>query len=54
MIILIVGWKLVSQMGDINKVSNQNSDTVTAIVDDWNKTPFTAIRVTDNKCTSSE
>lgn len=49
-VILIVGIMLVGNMSDINKVASQNSETVTAIIDDWKKVPFNSIYVTDDKC----
>ena len=37
-------------MIDVGKVSDQNTQTVTAVIDDWNTLPFTSVTVTDDKC----
>ena len=37
-------------MIDVGKVSDQNTQTVTAVIDDWNILPFTSVTVTDVQC----
>jgi len=33
-------------------VADQNTNTVTQVVDDWNTLPFVDLKVTDDKCLS--
>lgn len=54
LIILVIGIALTMHMGKVGKVSNQNTQTISAIVDDWTTIPFTKVRVTDNKCSATE
>ena len=52
MVILVFGIVLTRNMNKIGVISDQNTSTVTQIVDDWNELPFTKILVTDDKCPS--
>lgn len=54
MLILIIGIVVTIHMVHVGKVSDQNTSTVTAVADDWEVVPFVSVRVTDDKCTSSE
>ena len=52
MIIMVLGIVLTIQMSQVGKISDQNTNTVTQITDDWMTIPFTKIVVTDDKCSS--
>ena len=54
--LLIIGLGIVItlNMQSVGRVSNQNTSTVSAVIDDWNTVPFTEVRVTDDKCKSNE
>ena len=54
--LLIIGLGIVItlNMQTVDRVSNQNTTTVSAVIDDWNTVPFTDVRVTDGKCKSDE
>ena len=49
-IVLFFGIMVTKHMMDVGKVSDQNTTTVTAVVNDWNTLPFTKVEITDNKC----
>ena len=52
LVILIIGIVLAIQMSRVGVVSDQNTNTVTEIVDDWNELPFVKVLSTDDKCPS--
>lgn len=35
-------------------MGNQNTNTISDVSDDWDTIPFVSVRVTDNKCSSTE
>ena len=49
-LILIFGIVITTSMVKVGKVSDQNTSTVSAVIDDWSTYPFVSITVTDNKC----
>ena len=53
-LIVILGVVVTIHMVSVGKVSDQNTSTVSAVADDWQTIPFVSVRVTDDKCTSSE
>jgi len=53
-VILIIGIVVTMHMVSVGKVGDQNTATVSAVADDWQVIPFVSVRVTDDKCTSSE
>jgi hypothetical protein len=53
LLILIIGIVLTMSMIKVGKVSEQNTGTVSAIVEDWDKIPFVSVTVTDDKCLSN-
>ena len=53
-LIFAIGVFICVQMSEIKSVSKQNTSTVTAVATSWSVVPFTSIRVTDDKCKSSE
>ena len=52
LIILVTGIVLTMQMHKVGVISDQNTNTVTQVSDDWTTLPFTKIVVTDDKCPS--
>jgi len=54
LLVLILGIIVTIHMVEVGMVSDQNTNTVGQVVEDWNKIPFTSVRVTDDKCTSKE
>ncbi len=51
LIVLVTGIVLTMQMHKVGVISDQNTNTVTQVSDDWTTLPFTKITVTDDKCT---
>ena len=54
LLVLILGIIVTLHMVEVGHVSDQNTNTVAQVVDDWNKIPLTSVRVTDDECTSGE
>jgi len=49
-IIMILGIILAINMKDVSKVSSQNTNTITQVVDDWEELPFVSLTTTDDRC----
>jgi|ERR1719264_1689041 len=52
-IIVIIGVLLIKHQKNVSEVSEQNTNTVTQVVDNWNVLPFIDLDVTDDKCPAS-
>ena len=51
-IFVVIGIVLIKQQQNVAEVAEQNTNTVTQVVKDWNTLPIIDIQVTDDKCKS--
>lgn len=49
-ILVVIGVVLIKQQKNVQEVSDQNTNTVTQVVENWNTMPFIGLSVTDDKC----
>ena len=50
--LVVIGVVLIKQQKSIKEVSEQNTNTVTQVVENWNTMPLVNMKVTDDKCPS--